>query len=45
MSLCDEAKNKFEEFKNKYEDLKSSDLSESDTRSKIIDFVLKDILG
>lgn len=45
MSLCDEAKNKFEEFKNKYEDLKSSDLSESDTRSKVIDFVLKDILG
>ena len=45
MSLCDEAKKKFEEFKSRYEELKSSDLSESDTRSKIIDFVLKDILG
>ena len=45
MSLCDEARNKFEEFKNKYENLKSSDLSESDTRSKVIDFILKDILG
>jgi len=45
MSFCDEAKEKFEEFKSTYDTLKGKDLSESDTRSKVIDFVLKNILG
>lgn len=45
MITCDESKSKFEEFKNDYESLKSMDISESDTRSKLIDRMLISVLG
>lgn len=45
MTTCDESKKKFLEFTNEYQSLKSVDLSESDTRSKLIDKILIDILG
>lgn len=42
---CDNALDKLNLYLKDYESFKSSDLTESDTRSKIIDFVFKDILG
>lgn len=45
MITCDESKNKFSEFVKNYERIKSIDLSESDTRSKLIDKLLVDVLG
>lgn len=41
----DEAKSEFLRFCKEYESYKSVDLSESDTRSKIIDFILINVLG
>lgn len=43
--MCDEARKKFIEFEKKYSDIISENLSESDTRSKLIDTILIDILG
>ncbi len=45
MITCDESKSKFEEFKKDFESLKSLDISESDTRSKLIDRMLISVLG
>lgn len=45
MTTCDESKSKFEEFIKDYESLKSQDISESDTRSKLIDRMLINVLG
>lgn len=45
MITCDESKNKFEEFIKDYESLVEQDFSESDTRSKLIDKMLIDVLG
>lgn len=42
---CDVSRKKLEEFQNVYEEYKEKDLSESDTRSKIIDYILIEILG
>lgn len=41
----DESKDHFDEFVNNYETYKSLNMSESDTRSKLIDTVLIDVLG
>ncbi|NVJ63787.1 MAG: hypothetical protein HWD84_06105 [Flavobacteriaceae bacterium] len=41
----DQTNQKFEEFVKEYEKFKSHDLSESDTRSKLIDFLLLNVLG
>ena len=41
----DLAKERFLEFIKHYDSFKSEDLTESDTRSKLIDFILKDVLG
>ena len=41
----DGAKIKFEEFKTNFEVLKQIDISESDTRSKLLDFLFKEVLG
>lgn len=41
----DESKLEFEKFLSGYEELKKQDISESDTRSKIIDKIFIDILG
>ena len=41
----DESKVHFDEFVNNYETYKSLNMSESDTRSKLIDTVLIDVLG
>ena len=45
MITCDESKIKFEEFIKDYESLVEQDFSESDTRSKLIDKMLIDVLG
>lgn len=45
MITCDESKIKFEKFIKDYESLVSQDISESDTRSKLIDRMLIDVLG
>lgn len=45
MITCDESKNRFSEFIKNYESYKAQDLSESDTRSKIIDQLLINVLG
>ena len=45
MIACDESKSRFEEFIKNYEYLKVQDISESDTRSKLIDRMLIDVLG
>lgn len=45
MITCDDSKNKFSDFVKDYESYKSIDLSESDTRSKLIDRLLIDVLG
>ena len=42
---CDQSLVKFEEFISRYESFKAIDLTESDTRSKLIDFLLIDVLG
>lgn len=42
---CDNALQNLEDFTQKYDSYKATDLSESDTRSKIIDNILIDILG
>lgn len=42
---CDQSLVKFEEFISRYGTFKDEDLTESDTRSKLIDFLLKDVLG
>lgn len=41
----DLAKERFLEFIERYDSFKSEDLTESDTRSKLIDFILIDVLG
>ncbi len=41
----DESKERFDEFVNNYETYESINMSESDTRSKLIDTVLIDVLG
>ncbi len=41
----DESKERFDEFVNNYETYKTINMSESDTRSKLIDTVLIDVLG
>lgn len=45
MKSVDESYEVFKKFKNDYESYKDIDLSESDTRSKLLDFILIDILG
>ena len=45
MITCDESKSRFEDYKKDYESLKSQDISESDTRSKLIDRMLINVLG
>lgn len=45
MMMCEESQSKFEIFLDKYNELISTDLNESETRSKIIDYILKDVLG
>ena len=41
----DKSKEKFEEFKAEFEKYHKSDITETDTRSKILDVLLKDVLG
>lgn len=43
--MCDEARNKFLEFIQKYKEIVNENISESDTRSKLIDSILIDVLG
>ena len=45
MSRIDKAIEKFEAFEKEYEKYKSEDLSESDTRSKVLDSLLLNVLG
>jgi hypothetical protein len=45
MITIDEAKKRFEQFKLRFESYKSVDISESDTRSKILDELFINILG
>ena len=45
MVTIDEARSQFELYKTKYEEYKKQDLTESDTRSKLIDFILINVLG
>ena len=45
MVTIDEARSQFELYKTRYEEFKTQDLSESDTRSKLIDFIFIDVLG
>ena len=45
MITCDESKIRFREFIKDYESLKTQDVSESDTRSKLIDRMLINVLG
>jgi len=45
MKNIDESKKGFELFKNVINTFIAEDLNESDTRSKLIDFLLKDVLG
>lgn len=45
MVTIDEARTKFELYKTHFEEYKDQDLSESDTRSKLIDFLFIDVLG
>jgi len=45
MKNVDESYEVFKKFKADYESYKDKDLSESDTRSKLLDFILIDILG
>ena len=42
---CDQSVQKFEDFILRYDAFKEADLSESDTRSKLIDYLLIDVLG
>ena len=42
---CDDSLSNFNEYVNNYESYKAQDLSESDTRSKLIDGLLKNVLG
>ena len=45
MITIDEARSQFELYKQKYEEYKIQDLSEADTRSKLIDFLFINVLG
>ncbi|AUD03272.1 ATP-binding protein [Spirosoma pollinicola] len=45
MHSIDQAREKFEDFKRNLEAYKDIDLTESDTRSKILDEILKNVLG
>jgi len=45
MTKIDEAKIKFDDFRQKYDNYKKLDLSEADTRSKILDELFLSILG
>lgn len=45
MSDIDRLNDQFQEFKLRYEEFKNQDISESDTRSKILDFLMVKILG
>lgn len=45
MVTIDEARSQFELYKTNYEEYKKQDLTESDTRSKLIDFILINVLG
>lgn len=45
MVTIDEARAQFELYKTHYEEYKDQDLSESDTRSKLIDFLFINVLG
>jgi len=45
MITIDEARSQFELYKTKYEEYKEQDLTESDTRSKLIDFMFINVLG
>lgn len=46
MKPIDAAYRSFEQFeKNVFEQYRNEDISESDTRSKVLDYILKDILG
>lgn len=45
MITIDEARSQFELYKLNYEDYKKQDLSEADTRSKLIDFLFINVLG
>lgn len=42
---CDEAKEKFDDFKKNFESIQSINISESDTRSKLIDNLFINVLG
>src|SRR5690554_3814822 len=45
MTKIDKAKEIFEDFRTQYDNYKQLDLSESDTRSKILDEILIKVLG
>lgn len=45
MNTCDQALERFNDYQSQYESYKNEDISESDTRSKLIDALLIGVLG
>lgn len=45
MNTCDQAFERFKEFRKEFDSYKNEDLTESDTRSKLIDYLLINVLG